>query len=59
MIIYIMMNALFYDLLFIIILFESLRIILLIYDKIYYLYMRIKNLRKSIQNICIEAIYKI
>lgn len=59
MMIYIMMNALFYDLLFIIILFESLRIILLIYDKIYYLYMRIKNLRKSIQNICIEAIYKI
>lgn len=59
MIIYIMMNALFYDLLFIIILFESLRIILLIYDKIYYLYMRIKNLRKSIQNIYIEAIYKI
>lgn len=38
---------------------ESLRIILLIYNKIYYLYMRNKNLRKSIQNICIEARYKI
>lgn len=24
--------------------------------KVYYLYMRNKNLRKSIQNICIEAI---